>query len=246
MNFKVGEINRDKKLFLAIDIGNTKTKFALFLDDKIVFKDSIPTGIASSLFEKIRERPSEICIASVVPKVNPKILNRAKTLGITPRFVSYDKIKTSIKNPEKIGQDRIANVLGALDQYKPPIIIVDLGTATVFDCINKDSIYIGGAILPGIEISISSLFKRCALLSPVEIKEPKSLIGDDTKSAIQSGIFYGAIEQIDGMTRRIKRRIKGAMVIGTGGIDFFLPHLKGIDLIDFDLTLKGIRQYALS
>ncbi|MEW6102845.1 MAG: type III pantothenate kinase [bacterium] len=230
-------------MLLAIDIGNTKTKFALFYNEKIIFKDSIPTSIAPSLFEKIKEKPSKICIASVVPKINPIIEERAKAFEIKPLYVSFDKIKTSIKSPEKIGEDRIANVLGALHQYKPPIIIVDLGTATVFDCIDKNSVYIGGAILPGIEISISSLFEKCSLLSPFEIKEPKSCIGNDTKSAIQSGIFYGYIEQIDGMTKRIKRRIKEARVIGTGGINLFLSHLKEIDIIDPDLTLKGINVY---
>ncbi len=232
-------------MFLAIDIGNTKTKFALFKDDKIIFKNSIPSGIASSLFERIKEKPSDICVASVVPEINPGILKKAKTLRIIPTFVSYEKIKTTMRNPEKIGADRIANVLGALSQYSPPIIIVDLGTATVFDIIDKNGVYIGGSILPGIEISISSLFEKCALLSPVEIKKPKSCIGDSTESALQSGIFYGFIEQIEGMIKRIKMEMKEKLlVIGTGGLNLFFPYLKEIDIIDPDLTLKGIKEYC--
>jgi len=230
--------------FLAIDIGNTRTKFGLFYNDKLIFKDSILSSKAASLFKKIKEPLSNICIASVVPKIALKISEKAKSLGIRPIFVSFDKIRTTIKNPERIGQDRIANVLGALTQYNPPIIIVDLGTATVFDVIDKNGVYIGGAILPGLEISVSALYKRCALLFPVEIKELKSCIGDDTESAIQSGIFYGAIEQIDGMIRRIKKELKEKpLVIGTGGVNYIFHYLEGIDIIDYDLTLKGIRKY---
>lgn len=233
-------------LFLAIDIGNTKTKFGLFHNDDLVFKDSVPDGICLSLFEKIKEKPSRICIASVVPKINPLIKEKAKNLGIEPLFVSFDKIKTTVKNKETIGQDRIANVLGALREHKPPIIIVDLGTATVFDCLDEKGVYIGGCILPGIEISMSSLFEKCALLPKVEIKKPKSCIGNDTKSAIQSGIFYGAIEQIEGMIKRIKVKMgKNPLVIGTGGnILLFGPSIKGIDILNPDLTLHGIRIYA--
>lgn len=233
--------------FLAIDIGNTEVKFGLFYNDRLVFKDSIPSGIALSLFERIKERPSNICIASVVPKITPLIEGKAKALGIEPIFLSSDKIKTTIKNKETIGQDRIANVLGALSQYSPPIIIVDLGTAIVFDCLDRDGVYIGGCILPGIEISMSSLFERCALLPKIEIKKPKSCIGNDTKSAIQSGIFYGAIEQIGGMIKRIKGEMKeNPLVIGTGGnISLFGQEIAGIDIINPDLTLQGIRRYAL-
>lgn len=232
--------------FLAIDVGNTRTKFGLFHNDKLVLKDSIPSGIAPSLFEKIKKKLSNICIASVVPKINHLIEKKARLLGIEPLFVSFDKIKTSIKNPETIGQDRIANVIASLHQYSPPIIIVDLGTATVFDVIDKNGVYIGGAILPGIEISASSLFERCALLERVEIKEVKSCIGYDTKSAIQSGIFYGFIEQIDGMIGRIKKEIKEKpLVIGTGGIiSLFAPSIKGIDIVNEDLTLQGIKIYT--
>jgi len=228
-----------QRMLLCIDIGNTWTKFGLFLEDKITFRENIPTGISpENIFKKIK--PSAICISSVVPKENQKFIEISRNFGIKPLFVSIGDIKTTIKNKNKIGQDRIANVLAGLYFYRPPMIIVDLGTATVFDVVDKNGYYIGGCILPGIETSASFLWKKAALLEPIEIKKPDFLIGNDTEQALRSGIFYGAIAQIEGIAKMIKKEIGKADVILTGNISsLFTDHFK----VDEDLTLKGIKVY---
>jgi len=229
-------------MFLAIDIGNTNISCGIFEEERLVSSFSFPTKEWNRLFERVSNKVKGVCISSVVPSVTQSIIDKVKGLGISLYFVSPDDIETDLLYPKQIGQDRIANVLAAKNLYQPPVIIVDFGTATTFDVISKDGVYLGGAIAPGIEISFSALIEMCELLSKIELKPPRVCIGKDTEQALLSGVFYGFSAQVDGMVRRIKEELGSeAMVIGTGGISSLISNFcEELDEINPHLTLYGL------
>ncbi len=190
---------------------------------------------------------TDIIISSVVPPlVVPMIKMCQRYFKIKPLVVGPG-IKTGIKlkyeNPRDIGSDRIVNVIGAHEKYGGPLIVVDIGTATTFDVIDADGNFLGGAIAPGINISLEALFQRTAKLPRIELVTPKSVICHNTISSIQSGVIYGAVGQIDGIVRRIKEECQLDMkVIATGGLSKMLSReSKTIDKFDYFLTLNGLR-----
>jgi type III pantothenate kinase len=145
-------------------------------------------------------------------------------------------------NPKEVGPDRIANAIGAFDLYGGPSIVVDLGTATTFDVISEAGEYLGGAIAPGIAISMDALFHHAAALRRVELVEPRSVIGKSTVESIQSGALYGYAEQVDGMCRRIMDEIGHCTVVATGGLsDIVAPLSARIEHREPWLTLHGLR-----
>lgn len=147
-------------------------------------------------------------------------------------------------NPKEVGADRIANAVGAIDLYGGPCIVVDLGTATTFDAISPDGAYMGGAITPGIEISLDALFAHAAALRRVELVEPRNVIGRSTVESIQSGAIYGNVALVDGLCRRIADSIgaPSPAVIATGGLAALITSLSETILYHEPwLTLHGLR-----
>lgn len=236
-------------MLLAIDVGNTNIGFGVFRGRRLIKRFNIPTQKYS--VQKLRKALGkgtidDSIICSVVWRVSRILkVDLKKMFGKKPYCLDED-IKVPIKNlyrkPKQVGQDRLANAYAGVVLYGAPLVIVDFGTAITFDAISKNQEYLGGLILPGLEISLDALVKRTALLPKIKLNKPKEFIGRDTKSSMLSGIVYGLTALTDDLTARIKAKIgKRAKVIGTGGsIDLIARYCKSIDRIDKDLTLKGL------
>jgi type III pantothenate kinase len=144
--------------------------------------------------------------------------------------------------PKNVGADRIANAIGAYDLYEGPTIIVDFGTANTVDAVSERGEYLGGAIFPGIEISLDALFARAAMLRRVELVAPKNVIGKSTIEAIQSGAVYGYTGQVDGLVERFEAELGKCTVVATGGLaELIIPHSRTIEHYEPWLTLQGLR-----
>ena len=145
-------------------------------------------------------------------------------------------------NPKEVGADRIANAVGAYDLYGGPSIVVDFGTATTIEAVSEQGEYLGGAIFPGVEISLDALFGKAAGLRRMELVEPKHVIGKSTSESIQSGVIYGFSAQVDGLVDRFVAELGDCEVIATGGLaEPFLPHSRTVQHYEPWLTLYGLR-----
>jgi type III pantothenate kinase len=145
-------------------------------------------------------------------------------------------------NPKEVGADRIANAVGAYEQYGGPCVVVDLGTATTYDAISGDGEYLGGAIAPGVAISLEALYSHAAALRAVELVEPRAVIGQSTEEAIQSGVLYGFAAQLDGMCERFTTALGASTVVATGGLSgLIVPYATCVDHVEPWLTLHGLR-----
>ena len=145
-------------------------------------------------------------------------------------------------NPREVGADRIADAVGAFDLYPGASIVVDMGTATVFDVVSERGEYLGGAIAPGVAISLEALYSHASALRSVELVRPRSVIGRSTVESIQSGVLYGFAAQVDGVVERILEELGPATVIATGGLAGLIsPHTKHIQHVEPWLTLHGLR-----
>ena len=243
-------------MLLAIDIGNTNTVLGVFDRDKLKdffrlsTKFSLTVDDCGLLINQIlsgkRKRIKGVIICSVVPCLTSVYQEMSqKYLQIEPIMVSAQLplgIKILYDDPSQVGADRLANAVAAYQIYGGPAIVVDLGTATTFDVVSKNGEYLGGAIAPGLEGSISILVQRAAQLSKIELKKPKDIIGKSTEESLRSGIFYGALGQIDTIVKRIKKKLAGKVkVIATGGLASLLANeSETIEKIDPGLTLKGL------
>ena len=186
-------------------------------------------------------------IGSVVPSLNHvwtktlQNVGRGEVITVTP--ASDLPIELDVDEPLTVGADRIANTLAAQALYKRDTIAVDLGTATTFDCITEKGVFIGGVISPGLQAGLDWLAARTAKLPRVELKPPKVVIGRRTETCIQSGVFYQAVDAVDGIVRRIKDEWKNpdAYVVATGGYSNVVgAHLGTVDEIEPFLTLYGL------
>lgn len=191
-------------------------------------------------------RDSDAIICSVVPSVTRAIAKDLKSLlGKRPYIIGKD-IKVPIKNlyrhPKQVGQDRLVNAYAGVRLYGAPLVVVDFGTAVTFDVISGKEEYLGGMILPGLQISLDTLRDHTALLPKIKLQEPKDFIGKDTKNSILSGILYGFASLTDSLTKRIKAVIgRDSLVIGTGGnIALISKYCASINKINKDLTLIGL------
>lgn len=240
-------------MLLAIDIGNTNISFGVFSGNKIVKRFDIAASNYSlqglkMWLERVDIGDSTIC--SVVPQATKAIKKHLKELcGKEPYMIGKDvivPIKNLYRKPKEVGTDRLVNAYAAVTLYGAPLIVVDFGTAVTFDVLSKKREYLGGMILPGLEISLDSLAQRTALLPKIKLGRPKEFIGRDTRSSMLSGIVYGFASLTDELTESIKNKIgRHSRVIGTGGnIDLMGRYCKRIDKIDRDLTLKGINLLA--
>ncbi len=188
-----------------------------------------------------------VVISSSVPSVTGELRQTAQRwFSDVPCIVLGPGTKSGMpvlyENPKDVGADRVANAVGAFDVYGGPCLVVDLGTATTFDAISEAGEYLGGAIAPGVAISIEALFQHAAALRRVELVEPRAAIGRSTAESIQSGALYGFGAQVDGMCRRILAELGPATVVATGGLaDLVAPHTELVHHVDPWLTLHGLR-----
>jgi type III pantothenate kinase len=194
----------------------------------------------------IRSDVRGVAVSSGVPSITYELRRMCERYLTIEPVVLGAGIKTGMSvlydNPREVGADRIANAVGAYDLYGGPTIVVDFGTATTFDVISDRGEYLGGAIVPGIEISMDALFGRAAALRRVELVEPRSVIGKTTVESIQSGAVYGYSAMVDGMCDRIEEIIGDATIIATGGLaGLIAPVADSIEHEEPWLTLHGLR-----
>ncbi|WP_022670174.1 type III pantothenate kinase [Hippea alviniae] len=245
-------------MLIAVDIGNTNIVIGVFLKDRFLnFRLSTNLKLTQdeycinfyNLFNLygINERAYGAIVSSVVPQITPRVINAIETVfNIKPLEVGPG-IKTGMpiryKNPSEVGADRIVNAVGAYEEFKDALIVIDSGTAITFDVISKKGEYIGGAIVPGIHISADALAEKTAKLPRVPLGKPESVIGKTTINSIQSGLFYGYLSLIEGMIRRIKNEMEtDCTVVITGGDSaLFYRHLNEIDHFRPYLTLFGLK-----
>jgi type III pantothenate kinase len=246
-------------VLLAIDVGNSNNVIGLFSRGKLLTHWRIRTEWTRTsdeywvlikefiLLNDVEvEIIDEIVIACVVPPLIPILKEMSRKYFSCDPLIIGPGIKTGIsilyKNPAEVGADRIVNSVAAYEKYGGPLIIVDFGTATTFDAVSEKGEYLGGAIFPGVQLSLEALFKNAAKLPRVEMAEPEHVIGKSTVESIHSGTIYGFVSMIDGMVLKIQEELQQkARVIATGGIvDLIASKAKSIDTIDPFLTLEGL------
>jgi type III pantothenate kinase len=186
-------------------------------------------------------------IGCVVPDLEPVFEGVCRRYFDVKPLVVSTGVRTGLRilydSPRDVGADRVADAVAAIQEYGTPLIVADLGTASVFDAINKDGDYLGGAIAPGLGIGSEALFQRAARLYRVELSRPGAAIGRNTVSAMQAGIVFGHVGLVEGIVARFKEELgEEARVIGTGGFaELIARETDVIDAVDMDLALKGMR-----
>lgn len=250
-------------MLLTIDVGNTQTTIGLFdMDGTNITGWRMPT-LHTDTSDSLRSRlhgyfvmdgydssaVEDAAVASVVPVVTRAWLRCfQRMLGHDPLMVgpgAHCGMPIAVQNPRRVGADRIANAVAAQRRYGAPVIVVDFGTATNIDVVDRDGAYRGGTIAPGLILSAEALFARAAKLSSVPIEAPAHALGDSTETAVQSGLVIGAAAQAEGLVARIKAElhIEDATVVGTGGLARTVSAATDLfDTVDPDLTLSGIRE----
>lgn len=247
-------------MLLVFDVGNTNIVLGLYDGDKMIYHWRAATnelktadeyaaslGMMFQLDGVTFDMVTDIIISSVVPPVNPTLEYLCRRYFHVEPMMVGPGMKTGLNilydNPRELGADRIVNAVAGITLYGGPLIIIDLGTATTFCAIDEKKRYLGGAVTPGIGISMEALFQRASKLPRIELTPAASVICKNTVSAMQSGIYYGAIGQVDGIVRRMKKEMgyKEIKVIATGGLaDLIASQSETIDVIDPLLTLKGL------
>ena len=210
--------------------------------------------LLSMLLQSRGLQPQQVtgcCFSSVVPEINEGLDHVSRdAFGVTPLMVGPG-IKTGlvlkVDNPKEVGADRIVNTVGALEEHEGPLIIIDFGTATTFDAVTAKAEWVGGVIMPGVQLSADALFERCAKLPRVEILTPPTVIGRDTVTNIRSGLTYGYADLVDGLVRRMAVEMEAKpTVIATGGLAKIIAEVAShIDVVDPLLTLKGLKAVYL-
>ena len=247
-------------MLLTIDVGNTNTVLGVFRGSELIANWRLTTareqtvdeyGVLTrnllSLAGLDRNDITGVIISSVVPPVNWTLSEMSRVyLGKKALFVEMG-VKTGmavlVDNPSEVGADRIVNGVAAFHLYGGPCIVVDFGTAITFDAISAKGEYLGGVIAPGLGISSEALFARAAKLPRVEIKDPGKVIGTNTVTHMQAGLYYGAVDMVDGMLARMKTELgENAKVVATGGqARLAAKGSKYIEHTDELLTLTGLR-----
>lgn len=247
-------------MILTFDIGNTETLIGLFESGELLDHWRITTQADRTVDELgllvrslIREsgfsldRIRAAAIGSVVPPVTPFMLEMCdRHLGVRVEVIDARSplpIRLDVEEPLSVGADRIINTLAAAHLYQTDTIAVDLGTATTFDCITAGGVFVGGVIAPGVRTGAETLVRRTARLPRVDLEPPGATIGKRTETALRSGIFYGAVDAIDGIVRRIKAEWgrPDALVVATGGLaELIAPHCETVDRVEPFLTLYGL------
>jgi type III pantothenate kinase len=246
-------------VLLAIDCGNTQTVIGLFDAGELVDHWRIATVAERTsdelalVFQQLLAfqgtpdaQVTGMVIGSGVPRVTAALRAMSERYFGFPAVVLEAGVRTGMPilydEPRNVGADRIANAIGAYDLYGGPTIVVDFGTANTVDAVSAKGEYLGGAIFPGIEISLDALFARAAMLRRVELVAPKNVIGKSTIEAIQSGVIYGYSGQIDAMVDRFTDELGPCTVVATGGLaEVIMPHSRTIQHYEPWITLQGLR-----
>ena len=244
------------KRTLAIDIGNTNITAALFIGKRLARKCKIPTADVSSCGKKLNallgspaapeKKQVSVIISSVVPKALIKMKSVIRKTRLDAPLVLGENIFVPVKNLYKrrgqVGTDRLVDAFAAKSFYGAPAVIIDFGTAITFDIVSGRGEYLGGLILPGIEMGLKSLYEKTALLPRVTLGPARDIIGKDTVSSMRGGILFGYGAMCDGLAARYRSILgRSLKVIATGGNASLLKkYAKSIQVVDEDLTLKGL------
>ncbi len=245
-------------MLLVIDVGNTNTVFAVFEKEAQEHSWRCKTESSRSsdeyavflkqLFELVDIKWSDIhdvVISSVVPDANFHLTNLCrKYINFEPFFVNSSSvdIEIDLDNPDEIGADRIVNAVAVNAHYRLPAVVIDFGTATTFDVIDKGGVYKGGVIAPGIRLSVDALTSHTAKLPQINIEKPDNVIGKNTAEAMKSGMYWGYIGVIETIINKIKAEMGcEVFVIATGGLaSLYAQSTKAIDTVDENLIFKGL------
>jgi type III pantothenate kinase len=249
-------------MLLVADVGNTETTLGLAEGERIVAHWRVTTE-ASRTPDEVHlllhnllaasgrggAKLTGAAIGSVVPGVTTALADAATRLSGTPAVIVDARsplgITLAVDEPMTVGADRIINTLAASRMYRSDCIVVDLGTATTYDCITKDGVFLGGVIQPGVRTSAETLFRRTAKLTATELQAPEKVIGTRTEECIRAGVVFGAADSVTGIVGRIMAAWPGGgrpKVIATGGLATVIqPHCPVIELVEPDLTLQGLR-----
>ena len=249
-------------MLLTFDVGKTETTLALYAGTELRAHWRIMTDVARTPDEfgvLLRGllagagialgEVTGVAIGSVVPPVTEPLAEACRAWLPATRVEIIDArsalpITLQVDEPLTVGADRIINTLAASRKYGRDAIVVDLGTATTFDCITKEAVFLGGVIAPGVRTSAETLFRRTSKLPATELVAPRRVIGTRTEECIRAGVMFGAAESIDGIVGRIKAewpRMEVPIVIGTGGLaETFAPLCRSFDAVDPYLTLYGL------
>lgn len=246
-------------MLLAIDIGNTNIVIGCIENDEILFKARIATdrtrtsdqyGVEiKNMIEAFGVKVGDIedcIISSVVPPVfNSVQTGVIKVIGKQPMVVGPG-LKTGLNIhmdvPSQVGSDRIVIAVAALSEYKAPLILMDLGTATTIEVVEPENVYMGGVIFPGVKVSLEALTSHAAQLPGISLDKPKNVIGKNTVDCMRSGMMYGTAAMIDGLVERIEEELgHSSTIIATGGLARFItPLCKRKIILEKDLLLKGL------
>ena len=247
-------------MLLAININNTQIKIGGYRGKELVFhwrvatnRDKTDDEYAMNLRNLFQyaglefKQVESVAISCVVPKLTDVFERLSKRyFGVSPLMVGPG-VRTGIKilyeNPKEVGADRICNAIAVFEKYGGPSIVVDFGTATTFTAVSSTGDFLGGAIAPGVGISVDALAEHAAQLPHVELAKPKSVIARSTVTAMQSGIIYGFVGQVEEIVRRMRAELGGqAAVVATGGwADLIMGECRCLDHHDPLLTLEGLR-----
>lgn len=246
-------------MILTFDIGNTDTTLGIFDGESLFAHWRISTHPERTVDEYglllrtiLRESQADgriqgAAVASVVPPLTHSLTEACRRHIDTPALSidanSHLPIRLDVDEPLSVGADRIANTLAAARLFHVDTIVVDLGTATTYDCITADGVFIGGVIAPGLRSGAETLTRRTARLPRVDLEPPPSVIGRRTETALQSGILFGAVDAIDGIVRRIRDEWGNQpLVVATGGLaPLIAPRCATVDRVEPFLTLHGLR-----
>jgi type III pantothenate kinase len=247
-------------LIFVFDVGNTNIVLGVYDREELKHHWRIETNrhrtedefgmIVKNLFDHVELSFSDIdgiIISSVVPPIMFSLERMCQKYFHLKPLIVGPGIKTGLdikyENPREVGADRIVNAVAAIHEYGSPLVIVDFGTATTYCYINEQNQYMGGAIAPGIGISTEALYSRAAKLPRIEISRPDDVVGKNTVSAMQAGILYGYVGQVEGIVKRMKDKSKvPPKVIATGGLaNLIAEESNVIDAVDPFLTLKGLQ-----
>ena len=239
-------------MLLAVDIGNSATKFGLFETDELTSKFSIPTirdatadDIKHAVGDRLHSGIESVVVCSVVPDIKDPMTEFLRdTNGVEPLFVtsSFDfGLKIKYEPLESLGTDRLVAAFAAVEKYGAPCIVCSLGTATTIDVVNVDREFLGGVIAPGIDAMAEALHLKTAQLPRVDIGKPSALFGGTTAESIRSGIFHGYVSMVEGLIARFRGRVGDAKVVTTGGnAELIADGYDSVEIIDADLVLTGL------
>jgi len=246
-------------VLLAVDVGNTQTHLGAFDGERLVEHWRFQTR-AGATGDELAERIAgmlalsgirfddldAVCVSSVVPPLGTQYEQLTERYIGAPCLAIGPGVKTGmpirIDNPLEVGADRLVNAVAAYERFKTACVVVDFGTGINFDAVSEAGEYLGGAIAPGLEISLTALVERAARIGRIDLEEPETAIGRSSRAAIQSGVVFGFAGLIDGVVRRIEDELSDARLLATGGLAAtIVPFTETIDEVDEMLTLKGLR-----